>query len=90
MLYETTKSLCFEMHVSTNLFLTCVMPFLTTTSPLCTTSTGTNNARVTGLLRQLAEFYSKEANHLFVVRIAQGLVAMGKGLLSISPFHSDR
>uniref|UniRef100_A0A7S3HCL3 26S proteasome non-ATPase regulatory subunit 2 n=1 Tax=Spumella elongata TaxID=89044 RepID=A0A7S3HCL3_9STRA len=51
---------------------------------------GTNNARVTGLLRQLAEFYAKEANHLFIVRIAQGLVAMGKGLLSISPFHSDR
>jgi len=34
-------------------------------------TTGTNNARVTGLLRQLAEFYAKEANHLFIVRIAQ-------------------
>ena len=53
-------------------------------------SAGANNARVGGLLRQLSEFYSKEANHLFIVRIAQGLNAMGKGLLSISPFHSDR
>lgn len=53
-------------------------------------SAGTNNARVVGLLKQLAEFYSKEANHLFMVRIAQGLTAMGKGLLSISPFFSDR
>lgn len=51
---------------------------------------GTNNARVTGLLKQLAEFYAKEANHLFLVRIAQGLTAMGKGLLSINPFFSDR
>jgi 26S proteasome regulatory subunit N1 len=51
---------------------------------------GTNNARVVGLLRQLSDFYAKDANHLFIVRIAQGLVAMGKGLLSISPFFSDR
>lgn len=53
-------------------------------------SAGTNNARVVGLLKQLSEFYAKEANHLFMVRVAQGLTAMGKGLLSISPFHSDR
>jgi 26S proteasome regulatory subunit N1 len=53
-------------------------------------SAGSNNSRVAGLLRQLSEFYSKEANHLFVVRLAQGLNAMGKGLLSLSLFHSDR
>eukprot|EP01006_Ploeotia_vitrea_P026081 TRINITY_DN59051_c3_g1_i1.p1 TRINITY_DN59051_c3_g1~~TRINITY_DN59051_c3_g1_i1.p1 ORF type:complete len:947 (-),score=-30.00 TRINITY_DN59051_c3_g1_i1:112-2952(-) len=53
-------------------------------------SAGTNNSRVAGLLRQLSEFYMKEANHLYVVRIAQGLNAMGKGLLTINPFHSDR
>jgi 26S proteasome regulatory subunit N1 len=51
---------------------------------------GTNNSRVAGLLRQLSDFYSKEANHLFIVRISQGLNSMGKGLLSLSPFHSDR
>ncbi len=53
-------------------------------------SAGTNNSRVAGLLRQLSEFYSKEAGHVFCVRIAQGLLHMGKGLLSINPFHADR
>jgi 26S proteasome regulatory subunit N1 len=53
-------------------------------------SSGTNNSRVAGLLRQLSEFYSKEAGHVFCVRIAQGLLHMGKGLMTINPFHSDR
>lgn len=53
-------------------------------------SAGTNNSRVAGLLRQLSEFYHKEAGHVFCVRIAQGLLHMGKGLMTISPFHSDR
>jgi 26S proteasome regulatory subunit N1 len=53
-------------------------------------SAGTNNSRVAGLLRQLSDFYNKEAGHVFCVRISQGLLHMGKGLLSINPFHSDR
>jgi 26S proteasome regulatory subunit N1 len=53
-------------------------------------SAGTNNSRVAGLLRQLSDFYSKEASHIFCVRIAQGLLHMGKGLITINPFHSDR
>lgn len=53
-------------------------------------SAGTNNSRVAGLLRQLSEFYSKEAGHVFCVRIAQGLLHLGKGLMTINPFHSDR
>jgi 26S proteasome regulatory subunit N1 len=53
-------------------------------------SAGSNNSRVANLLRQLAEFYARESNHLFMVKIAQGMNAMGKGLLSLSPFHSDR
>ena len=53
-------------------------------------SAGTNNSRVAGLLKQLSEFYAKEANHLFIVRIAQGLNSMGKGLIGLNPFHSDR
>ncbi len=53
-------------------------------------SAGSNNSRVAGLLRQLSEFYSKESNHLFMVRLAQGLNAMAKGLLSLNAFHSDR
>ncbi|KAK9476513.1 armadillo-type protein [Lipomyces japonicus] len=51
---------------------------------------GTNNARLAQLLRQLASYYSKDANSLFMVRIAQGLLHLGKGTLSLSPFHSER
>lgn len=53
-------------------------------------SAGSNNSRVAGLLRQLSEFYAKDAGHVFCVRIAQGLLHMGKGLLTLNPFHSDR
>jgi 26S proteasome regulatory subunit N1 len=51
---------------------------------------GTNNARLAQLLRQLAGYYHREAECLFMVRIAQGLLHMGKGTLSINPFHTDR
>ncbi|KAJ3200893.1 proteasome regulatory particle base subunit, partial [Dinochytrium kinnereticum] len=51
---------------------------------------GTNNARLAQMLRQLAAYYYKEPNCLFVVRLAQGLVHMGKGTLTINPFHSNR
>eukprot|EP01098_Paradermamoeba_levis_P008445 TRINITY_DN3506_c0_g1_i4.p1 TRINITY_DN3506_c0_g1~~TRINITY_DN3506_c0_g1_i4.p1 ORF type:complete len:495 (-),score=177.33 TRINITY_DN3506_c0_g1_i4:153-1637(-) len=51
---------------------------------------GTNNARIANMLRQLSGYYIKNPNHLFIVRIAQSLVHMGKGTLSLNPFHSDR
>ncbi|RWS22395.1 fukutin-related protein-like protein [Leptotrombidium deliense] len=51
---------------------------------------GTNNARLSTMLRQLAQFHNKEANALFMTRIAQGLTHLGKGTLTLSPFHSDR
>eukprot|EP00397_Hematodinium_sp_SG-2012_P005278 GEMP01005296.1.p1 GENE.GEMP01005296.1~~GEMP01005296.1.p1 ORF type:complete len:899 (+),score=229.92 GEMP01005296.1:349-2697(+) len=51
---------------------------------------GSNHARMAGLLRQLAGFYAKNADALFMVRIAQGMLYMGKGLMSLSPLHSDR
>merc|ERR1712151_514459 len=51
---------------------------------------GTNNARLAGLMRQLAAYYAKDSNALFMVRISQGLLYMGKGLLTINPFFSDR
>ncbi|ESQ50440.1 hypothetical protein EUTSA_v10001903mg [Eutrema salsugineum] len=51
---------------------------------------GTNNARIAGMLRNLSSYYYKDASLLFCVRIAQGLVHMGKGLLTLSPFHSER
>eukprot|EP01063_Lacrimia_lanifica_P040760 TRINITY_DN9375_c1_g2_i1.p1 TRINITY_DN9375_c1_g2~~TRINITY_DN9375_c1_g2_i1.p1 ORF type:complete len:939 (+),score=438.32 TRINITY_DN9375_c1_g2_i1:69-2885(+) len=51
---------------------------------------GTNNARVASLLRSLASYYAKEAHHLFLVRVAQGIVMLGKGHLSLSPVNGDR
>lgn len=51
---------------------------------------GTNNARLAQLLRQLASYYHRDPNSLFMVRIAQGLLHMGKGTMSLNPFHTDR
>ncbi|KAF2129419.1 26S proteasome non-ATPase-like protein regulatory subunit 2 [Dothidotthia symphoricarpi CBS 119687] len=51
---------------------------------------GTNNARLAQLLRQLASYYHRDPNALFMVRIAQGLLHMGKGTLSANPFHTER
>lgn len=51
---------------------------------------GTNNARLAQMLRQLAGYYYKEPDCLFIVRIAQGLVHMGKGTITINPFFHDR
>jgi len=51
---------------------------------------GTNNSRIATLLRQLAVYYAKDSNALFIVRVSQGLLYMGKGLLTINPLHSDR
>ena len=53
---------------------------------------GTNNSKLAGNLRYLASYYAMDQtqDQLFVVRIAQGLVHMGKGLLGLNPFHSDK
>ena len=48
---------------------------------------GTNNARLAATLRQLAQYHAKDSNNLFMVRIAQGLVHMGKGTMSLNPYH---
>jgi len=50
---------------------------------------GTNNSRIAGTLRSLASYYSKEPNHLFLVRLAQGFLHLGKGLMTLSPVLSD-
>ena len=42
------------------------------------------------MLRSLTAYYAKDNNHLFVIRISQGLCHLGKGLMTLSPFHSDR
>jgi len=50
---------------------------------------GTNNARLASSLRQLAEYYKKDPKQLFCVRFAQGILHLGKGCLTMNPFHSD-
>lgn len=49
---------------------------------------GTNNARIAGLLRKLSS--QEHGDYLYCVRIAQGLIHLGKGLLTLDPYHSDR
>ncbi|KAL5362378.1 hypothetical protein BJX96DRAFT_166620 [Aspergillus floccosus] len=51
---------------------------------------GTKNARLAQLLRQLASYYHRDQNALFMVRIAQGLLHMGKATMTLNPFHTDR
>jgi len=51
---------------------------------------GSNNARLGQMLRQLAVYYAKEADCLFMVRVAQGLIHMGKGTIGLNPYHTDR
>ena len=51
---------------------------------------GTNNARLAGMLRQLGSYYYKEPTLLLLVRVAQGLVHLGKGLLTLNPKHADQ
>ncbi|CAJ0930839.1 unnamed protein product, partial [Mesorhabditis belari] len=51
---------------------------------------GTNNARLVTMLRQLASFHNKDPYSLMLVRLAQGLTHLGKGTLTLNPWHSDR
>ncbi|XP_057666687.1 26S proteasome non-ATPase regulatory subunit 2-like [Diorhabda carinulata] len=51
---------------------------------------GSNNARLAATLRQLAVFHNKNPSELFMVRIAQGLIHMGKGTMTFDPMHTDR
>lgn len=51
---------------------------------------GTNNARLAQLLRQLASYYIKSQDTLFMVRIAQGILHLGKGTLTLTPFNIER
>ena len=41
------------------------------------------------MLRALSSYYYKEAGMLFLVRVSQGLVHLGKGLLGLAPYHTD-
>ena len=50
---------------------------------------GTNNSRISGLLRNLANYYYNDPGHVYLIRISQGLLSTGKGLLTANPFYSD-
>jgi len=51
---------------------------------------GTNHARIATMLRSLSGFYCKDSSTLFLVRVAQGLVHLGKGLVTLAPHRADR
>lgn len=51
---------------------------------------GTNNSRLADFLRNQVYHSSSDTDTLFMIRIAQGLLQMGKGLLTIQPIHSDK
>ncbi|MCQ2973140.1 MAG: hypothetical protein MJ209_07785, partial [archaeon] len=53
-------------------------------------SSGSNHTRVGGLLRSLAGYYNEETNPLFVTRVAQGLLHLGKGLITLDPVYSHK
>ena len=53
-------------------------------------SSGSNHSRVGGLLRSLAAYYAEDSNPLFMVRVAQGLLHLGKGLISLDPIYSHK
>ena len=52
-------------------------------------SAGTNNSKVSEILRGLSHYYQRDNMHVFLVRIATGLLFMGKGLTTLNPFYSD-
>ncbi|VDL68761.1 unnamed protein product, partial [Nippostrongylus brasiliensis] len=51
---------------------------------------GTNNARLVAMLRSLASYHHKDQISLMLVRLAQGLTHLGKGTMTLNPWHSDR
>lgn len=53
-------------------------------------ASGTNNARLAQQLRQLSQYYAKDASTLFLVRLTQGLVHLGKGTMTLQPYQGDR
>ena len=51
---------------------------------------GTNNSRLADILRKLASYYNRQNDATLLIRLAQGLLYMGKGMLSIQPYYSER
>ena len=53
-------------------------------------ASGTQSTRAISLLDQLAAFYSQDSQALYAVKVAQGLVHLGKGTIQLNPLYSDR
>ncbi|EKE42534.1 hypothetical protein ENUP19_0112G0021 [Entamoeba nuttalli] len=53
-------------------------------------SAGTQATRAISLLDQLAAFFVNDHQSLYCVKVAQGLVHLGKGTIGINPMYSDR
>ena len=51
---------------------------------------GTNHARIASMLRNLSGFYCKDSCSLFIVRCSQGLLHLGKGLMTLAPGRADK
>ncbi|EAR97380.1 26S proteasome regulatory subunit (macronuclear) [Tetrahymena thermophila SB210] len=51
---------------------------------------GTNNSRLADILRNLSSTYKQDSSNKFFIRIAQGLVQMGKGMVTLQPYYSDK
>ncbi|QDZ18291.1 regulatory subunit of 26S proteasome [Chloropicon primus] len=51
---------------------------------------GTNHARIASMLRALSGFYCKDSQSLFIVRCSQGLLHLGKGLMTLAPGRADK
>lgn len=47
------------------------VPNIFNSSQFSSISSGTNNARLAAMLRQLAQYHAKDPNNLFMVRLAQ-------------------
>ncbi|CAK5085352.1 unnamed protein product [Meloidogyne enterolobii] len=50
---------------------------------------GTNNSHIMDRLRRLASRHASNKYTMFILRIAQGLIHLGKGTMTLNPFHSD-
>lgn len=51
---------------------------------------GTNHAKLAQMLRQLSSYYQRDSDCLFMVRIAQGLLHLGKGTMAVAPLYSQK
>ncbi|KAK1936383.1 putative proteasome 26S regulatory subunit [Babesia divergens] len=50
---------------------------------------GTNNSRIAVLLQNMSRSHSSDGTMIFVIRVAAGLLHMGKGTTTISSLHSE-